>query len=250
MIPRLAIATLLTCSLFAADVRADEPVATFSDPTSITNVYAPFEVGSVKVFHGRSEGKRTTTVIAHTEDTRAFDLDGTEVVCCILEEKEFTAGALVEVTTHYLAQDDAGNVRSFGEVSIEIEQGVVLGPEEDSWIVGGATLPTDPAEVYDAETPQMFMPADPQLGDVFKQEDFEHSTETLEVVQVGKKVKVPSGKYGWSLKLKETGDEEDDDDGDAEYRWVVPGIGGVKEKSGKSKTRLFDTSLLETEFDA
>ncbi len=247
MLTRTVIATLLTCTLSAADLTAGDPVPTFSGPTTITNVYAPFEVGTVKVFHGRSAGERTTTVIAHAEDTRTFVFDGEEVVCCILQEKEFTAGALVEITTHYLAQDDAGNVRAFGEVSIEIEAGVVIGAEEDSWILGGATLPTDPAGVYNAETPQMYMPANPQLGDVFDQEAFPHSSESLTVVGVGNKVKVPSGKYGWSLKLKETGEEEEDDDDGPEYRWIVPGVGEVKSKSSKSKSRLFDTSLLQTD---
>ncbi len=234
-------------ALSAPDLAGQGLDETFSNPTAITNVFAPFDHGAVKIFHGRREGKRTTTVINHLDDVRVFQLGGVAVSCCTLEEKEFEAGSLAEITLHYLAQDDAGNVRSFGEVSIEYADGVPVNVESDSWIVGGATQATDPPTVYNAAGPQMYMPATLAEGDVFKQEDFPHSDEVLTVVSVGDRVKVPSGKYQWSVKLRESSSDNGDDH---EFRWVVPGVGNVKEKADGSKTKLFDTTLSEVDLES
>lgn len=223
------------------------PPPSFSAPTGMTNPWAPFTPGSVKVFRGRADGQRTATLETHLAELRVFTWGGVDVPCRVIEEQEFADGALVEITRHYVAQDDAGNVRYFGEVSLVIEGGVVVETEEDSWLVGGPSLPGDPADVHAAEHPTMFMPADPQPGQSFQQEDFEHHAETLVVLARDVPVRVAAGAYERALKLRELDDGEDG--GASQQRWVVAGVGLVKEVGPRTRTELLATSLLETDLD-
>ncbi len=220
---------------------APDPVPVFSAPTTLTNPYAPFEPGSVKVFRGRSEGAKTTTLRRHLPETRLFPWNGGMVETVVVEEQSFEDGQLVEVSTSYLAQDDDGNVRFFGEVSLEYEQGIIVGPEPDSWLVGGP-MPGDPEEVQSVDDPAMFMIADPQEGDVFSLQDLPDAQETYTVVKVGTKVKTPAGRFKSAMRVLETNDLEP---GPPESVWIVPGVGIVREKGRKVRNTLLATSLVE-----
>ncbi len=243
---QIVVSTLAACLLMGAVPAPPDPEMSFSDPTSITNRFAPFRTGAVKIFRGRAKGARTATVETHLEQTRVFIYDGQPVECCVLEEKDFVRGTLVEISTHYVAQDDAGNVRYFGEVSTEYEEGAPVSVESDSWLVGGPTEPSDPQEILAADSPAMYMPVEPQLGDVFDQQQIPENSELLTVVAADLKVRVPAGKFSQAIKIREESDddEEDDDDG-PEFVWVVPGVGAVKEKASDSRGQLIATSLIE-----
>ena len=86
---RTALAALVALAAFGF---APEPDPTFSDPSNITNVFAAFRPGAVKVFKGRSEGARTTVLEHHLQETRTFIYAGGSVECAILEESAFEDG--------------------------------------------------------------------------------------------------------------------------------------------------------------
>jgi len=246
MFTRLIALSLALVLPAAVPVSPDEgPV--FGNPTLVTNPWVAFVPGAVRVLNGRADGVRTTSVVTHLDTTRSFDHGGQPVACRILEEKDFENGTLVEISLSYLAQDDAGNVRAFGEVSLIITDGVVTGAEPDSWLVGGPSLPGDPPEAQTATGPAMYMPATLNVGDTFDQQNLPGSSETIVVVAVDVKVKVPGGKFGKAVKLHELDDGEDDDSGKPEIRWVVPGIGIVKEKGKGLSNQLIATSLKADE---
>jgi hypothetical protein len=237
-------------------------VPQFDDPTAITNSFAPFEEGSVKVFRGRLHGVVTASVVNHTGLTRAFPWNDALVTCRVLEERDFSAGALEEISLNYLAQDVEGNVWMFGEVSLEFADGQPQGVEGDSWLVGGPTQAGDDPAVVEADAPTLYMPADPKPGDAFLLDVVTGTNETLLVLETDARVKVPAGKFVRALKLRELDDGEDGEDGEdgvlgkvkpkpnKQTRWVVPGIGVVKTREHRGRSELLATSLRELTTEA
>lgn len=241
MIARIATAIALL-PLLAAAPEGEGPV--FSEPTEITNVWAPFVPGSVKVFRGRDEGVRTAKLWTSLTETRSFAWGGGSVECRVLQEQDFEDGALVELSLTWFAQDDAGDVYVFGEVSWAVEDGALGEAEGDSWLVGGATQPGDPQNALNESDPHLRMGADPQVGDAWVSPAWPSGQETVTVLAKDRKVKVPAGKWETAMLVQELDDGED---GTAEKSWIVPGLGMVKATSKHGRDELLATSLVEAE---
>ena len=222
---------------------APDPLPGFSAPTEITNIHAPFTPDSVKIFFGRSEGTRTVTLERQTEQTRLFHHEGKLVEARVMLESEFVDGELVEITTHYLAQDDAGNVRYFGEVAVEYDGGVVVGTEPDSWVVDGPSPGDDPAGVHVVRNPAMYMPATLEVGTTFDMESIPGESELITVVATDAHVVTPAGEFHQVVQLQADG--EDDPDIVIEYRYVAAGVGAVKEVAPSKRSVLVATSFSD-----
>jgi hypothetical protein len=148
---------------------------------------------------------------------------------------------LVEISQAFLAQDDDGNVRFFGEISIEYEQGIIVGPEVDSWVVGPA-LPSDPPGIQETSAPAMYMIANPQVGDSFNLQAIPGASETYTILKTEVTVKTPAARYEHAIKIQEINDLEP---GPPETVWVAPGVGLIREKGKKVRNQLLATSLIE-----
>jgi hypothetical protein len=71
------------------------------------------------------------------------------------------------------------------------------------------------------------MPADPEVGDVFKPEDLlPFVDESDEVLHVGQNVSVPAGHFTGCIQIEESSLLS----ADTETKWYAPGIGVVKVK--------------------
>jgi hypothetical protein len=236
--PLLAV---LALPLLAALAPPLDPVPEFNDPLVVDNAFAPFVPGAVKLYRGKQDGVRTAGIDNFTELTRVFEWNGSTVATRLLEEKDFEAGLLVEISYSYHAQADDGSVYLFGEVSWAVENGAPTVAEGDSWLVGGPTQPGDPPAAHDATDPALVMPAELQVGQVFGHEAFPGAAETATVAAVDVKVQTAAGQFTGAVRLTEIDDGEDD--GGKEIRWVVPGVGIVKEKSDSNRRELLATSL-------
>jgi hypothetical protein len=195
----------------------------------------------VKLFRGKQDGSPTALLETHLAATRDFDWQGKVVTCCILEERDFEHGQLAEISVTYLAQDDAGNVWAFGEVSLIVEGGVVTGDEGDSWLVGGPQA-GDPADVKSASDPLLFMLAMPEVGDSFQQQPTPGPGETLTVLATDLTVKLPGGTFTGVVRVQEVDDGEDGADA-VSSRWLAPGVGVIKDKEHHGHTVLIASSL-------
>jgi len=238
----LIAAVWLTLALGAGAAWASVPVGTptFTNPLNITNTFMPFQSGGVKVFQGANQGAKTVVVDLYLTETRSFDWNSTTVECRILREVAFEDGELVEIADNYFAQADDGTMYYFGEVVENYEGGVVV-DNDGSWLVGGPTLPSDPAGAGNALNPAVFMPANPEVGDVFKPEDlFPLVDETAEVVGVDVKVKVPAGRYEGAIKIEETSQLEPG----TTTKWYAPGVGVVMEKAKREHLKLISSTLV------
>lgn len=226
------------CALFngAWPVRAAVPAGppVFSDPTTFGNPWFPFVPGAVKVFRGVDEGERVTVADVYMPTTRVFDLGGTPVTCRLLQETEFEAGELVEISYNWFAEADDGSVYYFGETVDNYEDGVIV-DHDGSWLVGGP-VGADPPETFTVATPALYMPANPEPGDVYKPEDVPGGPdETDTVKRLTAKVRVPGGSFAACLEVGELSD------GTPETKWYAPGVGVVMAKS-KGESLKLDSS--------
>lgn len=213
---------------------------TFSSPLNITNTYHPFQPGGVKVFQGSDGRTKMVGLHLYLTETRSFNWNGTTVACRVLREIAFEDGQLVEISDNYFAQADNGTVYYFGEVVDNYEDGVVAN-NDGSWLVGGPTLMSDPPTTANDNNPTVFMPANPEVGDVFKPEDLVPIVdETAKVVRVGVKVKVPSGEYEDTIALEETSALAPG----TTTKWYAPGVGVVMEKAKREQLNLISSTLV------
>ena len=146
----------------------------------------------------------------------------------------------MEQSFNYFAQADDGTVYYFGEVVDNYVSGVIDN-HDGSWLVGGPAA-SDPAETANASDPAVFMPANPELGDVFKPEDLlPYVDETAEVVGVDLDVLVPLGKYDGAIKIKESTSLAPD----VEFKWYAPGVGVMKVQTKGETLRLVFSTLVQ-----
>ena len=233
--------SLMTAILANEPARAVVPTATptFSDPLNITNPYHPFQPGGVKVFQGSDGRTKKVGLHLYLTETRSFNWNGTTVNCRVLREIAFEDGQLVEISDNYFAQANDGTVYYFGEIVDNYEDGVVAN-NDGSWLVG-PRLPSDPPTTANDTNPTVFMPANPEVGDVFKPEDLIPVVdETAEVVRVGVKVKVPAGVYEDTIAIEETSSLEPG----TTTKWYAPGIGVVAEKAKREQLNLISSTLV------
>ena len=223
--------------------RAEVPTGPpkFSNPLNIDNAFFPFQPGGLKVFAGSDHGTKTGATDYYLTGTRTFRLKGKNVACRILVEEAYEDGELVERSFNYFAQADDGTVYYFGEVVDNYQNGVIVN-HDGSWLVGGATLPSDPPGIGNAPKPAVFMPANPELGDVFKPEDlFPIVDETAKVVGVDLDVLVPAGKYNGAIAIEESTLLAPG----TELKWYAPGVGVVKVQTEGETLRLEFSTLVQ-----
>ena len=216
----LSIALVL---LVAADVPTDPPV--FGNPTSITNRYFPFVPGRVKHMETQQGHTDAEDFHVYRTETRTFHWSGQTVPCRILEEISMEDGEVVEISRNYFAQATNGSVYYFGEVVDNYEGGVVV-DHGGSWLVGGSSG-GDPRGIPDAPAPTVYMPARPEVGDVFKPEDFLPFVDESDLVQrAGISVSTPVGRFTDCIQILESSQISSG----TETKWYAPGLGAVKVK--------------------
>jgi hypothetical protein len=122
-------------------------------------------------------------------------------------------GELVEDTYDWYAQDADGNVWYFGEDTTEFEDGKPS-TTAGSWEAG-----------VDGAQPGIILPAQPQVGQAYRQEYYAGEAEDNgEVLSVAERVSVESGDFEDVVMTKDTTPLEPDV---LEYKWYASGVGVV-----------------------
>jgi hypothetical protein len=138
--------------------RVDLTMPTFSDPTNITNPLFPVSLQESVLMLGHVEGKPFRTEVTLLPETRIIDWEGQRVETLVSQYNAFLGGRIEEVAYDYYAQADDGSVWYFGEDVFDFRDGAVV-VTEGTWLAGR----DGPAA--------MIMPADPQVGDVYRTEN-------------------------------------------------------------------------------
>ncbi len=140
--------------------RVDLYKPVFSNPTEITNPLFPVgdSLQSV-VMLGESDGEKLRVEVTLLPETKLIDLGGgKEVETLVSQYTAYLDGRIHEIALDFYAQDDLGAVWYLGEDVFNYEDGEVA-DTNGTWLAGR----DGPAA--------MIMPADPQMGDVYRPEN-------------------------------------------------------------------------------
>ncbi|MEA2447331.1 MAG: hypothetical protein QOK47_968 [Actinomycetota bacterium] len=217
----------------AAESRApltiEDPYEPTIDPANfggpIDNPYMPLEPGTTLVYEGLSDGEKELNTVEVTDKTKNI----LGIDCVVVLDKVFADGVLAEKTLDWYAQDVDGNVWYMGEYSKSYENGKFV-DAHGSWEAG-----------VDGALPGIAMPADPMVGDSYRQEYLKGEAEdTGEVLQTDATASVPYGSYENVLVTEDLNPNEPKV---VEHKYYAPGVGFVREemlKGGNDTVKLVD----------
>jgi hypothetical protein len=215
--PRRTTATIATAApspernpaVFVAGVPYAVPIDPSQFTTTVTNPYFPLDPGTTWTFDGAGEH----VVVAVTDRTRTI----ADVTTIVVHDQGFEDGQVVEDTEDYYAQDSAGNVWYFGEVTGECD-GHTITSRAGSWEAG-----------VDGAQPGVVMLADPRAGDVYRQEYLVGEAEDrATVLKLDAAVTGPTGSYKDVLVTEDLTALEPDV---VEHKSYAAGLGVIREDS-------------------
>jgi hypothetical protein len=143
-------------------VTTTAPDATNFDGHVVDNEWFPLVPGMTWEYRGVKDGQPSREIMVATSQTKTIQ----GVPCTVVSDKLSLSGALEERTLDYYAQDKDGNVWYFGEDTAELKPDGSVKSTEGTWLSG-----RDGAEAG------IFMPADPQVGQSFRQEYYKGQAE-------------------------------------------------------------------------
>ncbi len=219
-----ALRPVLGAGLLAMAVAVLAPVAGAQDPTigasdstpRVDHPLVPISSVAVKVFAGSERDPDTRERVRTRVVTRV--LRGTRTIAgvrsAIVGVREYEDGELVESTRDYYAQRRDGNVFYMGEHVDNYEDGRIVG-HDGQWFAGRR-----------GAQPGLFMPTQPEVGQVFEQERAPGVAEDRStVIQLGRRVTTPAGRFSGCIKTR----DEAPLDRLVEFKFYCPGIGLVRE---------------------
>lgn len=177
----------------------------------IDNPYLPYVPGTRWVYEGESDGEVERIVVEVTDDTR--EVMG--ITATVVRDTVYVDGEVVEDTFDWFAQDRAGNVWYLGEDTREFEDGVAVNAE-GAWEAG-----------IDGALPGIVMPAEPQVGDAYRQEYLEGEAEDMgEILEVAVVREIGLGRFDDVVVTRDWTPLEPEV---VEEKWYAAGIGLIRE---------------------
>jgi hypothetical protein len=208
---------------FAPEV-AEQPAASYTpeiDPSDfvkeIDNPYFPLEPGTTWVYEGETpEGTERVEDTVLRETKRVMGVE-----CVVLRDRVWLNGELIEDTVDWHAQDKEGNVWYFGEYTKEYENGKVVSTE-GSFEAG-----------EEGALPGIIMPADPKVGDSYRQEYYRGEAEDMaKVISLNgtgltDAVSTPYGSFNEDVLVTKDWNPLEPDI--LEHKYYAPGVGLIGE---------------------
>lgn len=181
---------------------------------TIDNLYLPLTPGrrwTYEETNGDGETEHIEVVV--TDQTR--EIQG--ITATVVRDTVTLDGLLVEDTFDWFAQDVDGNVWYLGEDVTNYDENGRPTDDTGSFEYG-----------VDGALPGIAMPADPQVGDAYRQEYFAGEAEDMgEVLRTGETVSVPAGEFQGVLVTRDWNPLEPEV---IEEKYYAPGVGLVREE--------------------
>lgn len=156
--------------------------------TDITNPYFTLPVGKQMTYEARTRNGIEKNRIEITGETKEI----TGVATLVYWDRVWLNEMLIEETKDYLAQDAEGNVWYFGE-DVDNYEGGKLKDHAGAWIAG-----------VDGAKPGIWMKANPNVGDLYRQEFYRGIAEDMaEVLSTNESVTVPYGSFVNCIKTRD-----------------------------------------------
>jgi hypothetical protein len=184
------------------------------------NPYVPLIPGTCRTYKADTDEGTETIEVCVTDDTREI----LGVNCMVVRDTVTLDGELTEDTLDYYAQDLDGNLWYFGENSYSYEDDRIVSVE-GSWIAG-----------VDGAKAGIIMYADPQIGDLYRQEFLPGEAEDMaEVLALDKAVSVPYGNFENCVMTKDFTPIEPDL---KEHKYYAKDVGVVLEVNVETGERV------------
>ncbi|MDQ4036896.1 MAG: hypothetical protein M3313_00735 [Actinomycetota bacterium] len=188
--------------------RIDLVMPTFSDPTTITNPLFPISELTQVVQVGNEADVMLRHEITLLPEIKTIAWAGREIDTVVSQFAGYGDGRIMEVARDFFAQADDGSVWYFGE-DVENYVDGVLDNTDGTWLAGKDG------------PPGMIMPANPQVGDVYRPENIPGLVfEEVTVKSVTETVDGPQGPVSDAILV-----EELLQDGVLEDKIFAPGYG-------------------------
>lgn len=195
-------------STASGEGRVDLALPTFSDPTTITNPLFPISDLAQVIQLGHDDGGSLRHEVTLLPRTKTILWKGRKIETLVSQFVAYQNGRVLEVAVDFFAQADDGSVWYFGENVDNYANGVIA-DHEGSWLAGRDG------------PPGMIMPADPQVGDVYRPENIPGLVfEEVTVKATDRTVQGPRGPVEGAIRVQERLL-----DGTTESKFYAPGYG-------------------------
>jgi hypothetical protein len=175
----------------------------------ITNPYWPMKPGTRWTYRGQEAGNPPEQIVIVV--TRATKKLANGITARVVRDTARSEGEIIEDTFDWYAQDRQGNVWYMGEQTAELEEGKIVS-RAGSWEAG-----------KDGAMPGIMVPAQPQVGQKYRQEYKKGEAEDNgEVLATNHLVEVAAGSYKGALVTMDTSTIEPDI---VEYKFYGHGVG-------------------------
>jgi hypothetical protein len=187
----------------------------FSDPTNVTNPLFPVGKLAQVLLLGNVGDSPLRVEYTVLPDTKTIDWNGRQVDALEVQYLAHLDGRISEVALDWFAQDDGGSVWYLGEDVFNYDNGFVAN-NEGTWLAG-------------RDGPGgMIMPADPEVGDVYRPENIPGLVfEEVTVKSVQETVDGPHGAVDGAITVNELHLE-----GSHEGKIFAPGYGEFSTSAG------------------
>ncbi len=232
----IAVVTLdfFSSSTFAGKKTAPESSAPYHptiDPANfsevVNNPYFTLTPGTTFIYRSHDDEGMEINKVTVTDQTKKV----MGVTTCVVWDRVWRNGELIEETYDWYAQDKEGNVWYFGEASLEHKKGTVASTK-GSWEAG----------VKGAQ-PGIVMHAHPRPGGSYRQEYKKGEAEDMgQVLSAKETVTVPAGTYKNCVKTQDWSAIEA---GNIEHKYYSNEVGNVvleTESHDKKRLELFEVT--------
>lgn len=192
---------------------------------AVDNPYFPLEPGASRRYEGQQtdpESGETIDNVVH-ERVSPVPAEVAGVPVTVLRVQEYEDGQLTEATSDYHAQGPDGAVYYLGE-DVDVYENGQLVSHEGAWLAGEG-----------ANRAGEFMPAEPQVGMRFAQEQAPGVAQDVStVVAIGLTLETPVGAFEDCIKTRDLNPL----DQSIEHKYYCPGVGLVREEGAHGTLEL------------
>jgi hypothetical protein len=182
----------------------------------VDNPWFPLPAGRTLIYSGNEGGAPAQDRFTVTHKSKLI----AGVRARVVHDRVIHAGHVTERTSDWYAQDKAGTVWYLGEATAELNSKGRVKSTEGSFMAG-----------RDGAKGGIFMPANPQVGQSFKQEDFKGQAEDrFKIIGLPVSVTTPAVTSQDAMLTKETTPLER---GIVDHKYYVQGVGTVLEDTVK-----------------
>jgi hypothetical protein len=199
--------------------------------TTIDNPYLPLAPGSRWVYRETGPNGEVTDIVVTVDERTRTLVNGVEALV-VHDEERNPDGSPIEIAEDWYAQDADGNVWFLGNIKAEYEDG----ERETSRFEAGV----------DGAQGAIVMPADPQLGETYRQTYVEGEDEDqFEVLSLDEHAEPVFGPFDGVMMIRKTSQTEPEL---VDFQFIAPGVGqvlGMETAGGDDRNDLISYELAE-----